>query len=95
MCGIDGIGLRLAGGVEHFESGDIVLDFAEGVEHRCAIARDRRPVTGFGELDLRATGAARKDFLRDIGADRPKAAFRIQELGKICGVPAALAIQHQ
>src|SRR6516164_8367139 len=95
VCGIDGIGLRLAGGVEHFESGDIVLDFAKGVEHRCAIARDRCPVTGFGELDLRATRAARKDLLRDIGADRPKAAFRTQKLRQIRRVPAALAIQHQ
>src|ERR1700741_3893694 len=42
---VNRVSLRLARGVEHLQTGDVVLDLAKSVEYGSAVVRDRRVVT--------------------------------------------------
>ena len=80
-------GLRF---VEDRDAGKAVLHFLKSAEDRAAIVRDGGIVAGLRVLLLRAAGAAGEDALRDVGAESPKRAGDIGELGDVRGLPTAI-----
>src|SRR5260221_9123986 len=88
---VDGLLLGLKGLIEHGEAAEIVLNFLKGAENGSAVCGDPGVVIGWGELQLRTTGAAGEDALREVGTERPEGALHVDELGHVRGLPASVS----